>query len=94
MFRRAHAVLREKELSRDCLSLLNSWLDLERQHGGPDEQDKVRKMMPRIVKKTRKLEGDTYEEYEDYVFPDAEQQAKNVSNLLAMAKNWRQAGTN
>ncbi|KAJ2905102.1 pre-mRNA-splicing factor CLF1 [Zalerion maritima] len=92
IFQRAYKVLRDKELLRDCVSLLNSWLDFERRHGAEEEQEKVRKMMPRTVRKTRMVEGDAYEEYEDYVFPEAEQQAKNISNMLAMAQKFKQAG--
>lgn len=47
--------------------------------------------MPRRVKKRRKLDDDSFEEYMDYVFPADDQSAANMSKLLAMAHQWKQA---
>jgi crooked neck len=48
--------------------------------------------MPRKIKKRRKMDDDTYEEYIDYVFPADDREAERRSKLLAMAQSWKQAG--
>jgi crooked neck len=51
---------------------------------------KVEAQMPSRVKKRRKLDDDSFEEYMDWLFPaDNEGEAK-MSNLLAMAHKWKQ----
>lgn len=46
--------------------------------------------MPRKVKKRRKLDDDSFEEYMDYLFPDdGESAAKNLK-ILQMAHKWKQ----
>lgn len=89
VFRRGYKVLRDKELGRDCLDLLNSWLGFERRYGEKTDEDKVQSLMPRTVKKMRQTEGDMYEEYDDYIFPDTERQSTGMSSLLSMAQKWK-----
>ena len=48
--------------------------------------------MPRRVKKRRRLEDDTFEEYIDYVFPADDEQKQDLSNMLAMVNAWKQGG--
>jgi crooked neck len=48
--------------------------------------------MPRKTKKRRKMDDDTYEEYIDYIFPADDVQTAKLSNFLAMAQSWKQAG--
>ncbi|EHK96320.1 putative Pre-mRNA-splicing factor clf1 [Glarea lozoyensis 74030] len=74
------------------VSLLNAWLSFERTHGSADDIESVQKQMPRKTKRRRKLDDDSYEEYIDYVFPADDQQTQSLSNLLAKAAAWRQAG--
>ncbi|CAH0001014.1 unnamed protein product [Clonostachys byssicola] len=92
VFERAHKRMRDKDLKEERVALLNAWLSFENEHGSPDEVEGVRKQMPRTVKKRRQLEDDTWEEYMDYVFPADDQQAKNLSSIMAMAQKWKQAG--
>ncbi|EFY86821.1 NineTeen Complex (NTC) component [Metarhizium acridum] len=92
VFERAHKSMRDKDLKEERVSLLNAWLSFEREHGSDDDVDKVQRQMPRRTKKRRLLEDDTYEEYFDYVFPADDQQAKNLSNIMAMAQKWKQTG--
>ncbi|GAB0132351.1 NineTeen Complex (NTC) component [Epichloe bromicola] len=92
VFERAHKSMREKYLKEERVSLLNAWLSFEREHGSEEDVDSVQKQMPRRTKKRRLLEDDTYEEYFDYVFPADDQQAKNLSNIMAMAQKWKQTG--
>lgn len=90
VFERAHKGMREKDLKEERVSLLNAWLSFERTHGSDEDIDAVQKQMPRKTKRRRKLDDDTWEEYIDYVFPADDQQAKNLSNVLAMAQKWKQ----
>jgi crooked neck len=74
------------------VSLLNAWLSFERTHGSEEDIEKVQKQMPRKTKRRRKLDDDSYEEYIDYVFPADDRQTEKLSNFLAMAQSWKQAG--
>jgi crooked neck len=47
--------------------------------------------MPRKVKKRRKLDDDSFEEYVDYVFPADDESAAKLSKLLANAQKWKMA---
>ena len=60
-------------------------------YGPREEVVKLAKQVPRAIKKRRKLEDDTYEEYRDWVFPADDQQAANLSKLLQKAHQWKQA---
>jgi crooked neck len=74
------------------VSLLNAWLSFERTHGSDEDIEKVQKQMPRKIKKRRKMDDDTYEEYIDYVFPADDMETQKLSRLLARAQSWKQAG--
>lgn len=72
------------------VALLTAWKSFETTHGLPADVEKVEKQMPRKVKKRRKLDDDSFEEYMDYLFPDdGESVAKNLK-LLQMAHLWKQ----
>lgn len=92
IFERAHKGMRDKDLKEETVTLLNAWLGFEKTHGTDEDVDKVQKQMPRRVKRRRRLEDDSFEEYVDYVFPADDQQSKGLSNLLAMAQKWKQPG--
>jgi crooked neck len=92
VFERAHKSMRDKDLKEERVSLLNAWLSFERTHGTADDVDRVQKQMPRKVKRRRRLEDDSFEEYVDYVFPADDQQARNLSNVMALAQKWKQTG--
>lgn len=92
VFERALKSMKDKELKEERVSLLNAWLSFERTHGSEDDIEKVQKQMPRKTKRRRKLDDDSYEEYIDYVFPADDRQTAKLSNLLAMAQSWKQAG--
>jgi len=47
--------------------------------------------MPRKVKRRRKLDDDSFEEYMDYVFPTDDVQAAKLSSLLARAHEWKKS---
>ncbi|GAO18172.1 uncharacterized protein UV8b_01247 [Ustilaginoidea virens] len=92
VFELAHKSMRDKQLKDERASLLNAWLSFEKEHGSAEDVDKVQKQMPRRTKKRRRLDDDTFEEYFDYVFPADDQQARNMTNLMAMAQQWKQTG--
>jgi crooked neck len=47
--------------------------------------------MPRKVKKRRKLDDDSYEEYMDYLFPADDKHAANFASLVQKAHAWKKA---
>lgn len=72
------------------MALLNAWKSFESTHGSSADMESVDKQMPRKVKKRRKLDDDSFEEYMDYLFPDdGESAAKNLK-FLQMAHQWKQ----
>lgn len=92
IFERALKGMKDKELKEERVSLLNAWLSFERTHGSEEDIEKVQKQMPRKIKRRRKLDDDSYEEYIDYVFPADDAQTQKLSNFLAMAQSWKQSG--
>lgn len=98
VFERAHKSMRDKDLKEERVSLLNAWLSFERTHGTEEDVDAVQQQMPRRIKRRRRVQDDSgdnedvYEEYFDYVFPADDQQAKNLSNIMALAQKWKQTG--
>jgi crooked neck len=47
-------------------------------------------MLPRRVKKRRKLDDDSFEEYLDYVFPADDAGSAKMSALLLAAQKWKE----
>merc|ERR1712226_1066876 len=76
------------------LLLLESWVEFEKEHGDKNALTKVENLVPKRVKKRRKIESEDpdidgqCEEYFDYIFPEDEGAKPNLK-LLAMAKMWR-----
>ncbi|KAF2120823.1 hypothetical protein BDV96DRAFT_539160 [Lophiotrema nucula] len=91
VFERAHKRMKDKELKEERVALLNAWKSFENAHGSPEDIEKVDKQMPRKVKKRRKLDDDSFEEYMDYVFPADDESAANLSKFLANAYKWKAA---
>jgi crooked neck len=73
------------------VALLNAWRSFESTHGTPADVQRVESQMPRKVKKRRKLDDNSYEEYMDYVFPADDEQAAKMSRLLQMAHKWKES---
>ncbi|RYP17607.1 hypothetical protein DL767_009982 [Monosporascus sp. MG133] len=92
IFERAHKSMKENDLKEERVSLLNAWMSFERTHGSAEDVSKVQKQMPRKVKRRRRLEDDTFEEYIDYVFPADDEQKQAQLKMLAMAQAWKQSG--
>lgn len=111
VFERAYKSMKQKELKEEAsifirdtekpltnhqrVALLTAWKSFENTHGSAEDIESVEKQMPRKVKKRRKLDDDSFEEYMDYLFPDdGESAAKNLK-FLQMAHQWKQnAGEN
>lgn len=90
IFERAYKSMKEKDLKEERVALLNAWKSFETAHGSPADIEKVDAQMPRKVKKRRKLDDDSFEEYMDYVFPADDESAAKMSKLLQMAHKWKQ----
>ncbi|KAI9734903.1 MAG: NineTeen Complex (NTC) component [Cirrosporium novae-zelandiae] len=90
IFDRAYKSMKEKDLKEERVALLNARKAFEHTHGSAEDIEKVEKQMPRKVKKRRKLDDDSYEEYMDYIFPADDESAAKISNFVALAHQWKQ----
>lgn len=76
------------------LLLLESWRSFEDEFGTESDKERVDKLMPAKVKKTRrKVQVDNgcdagWEEYWDYIFPEDAANQPDLK-LLQMAKLWK-----
>ena len=75
----------EPELKEERILLIESWVALEGwKHGLQSEQTKaIQAKLPKRVKK-RKEQEEGWEEYFDYIFPDDQDQTRNIK-ILEMA---------
>nr|CAG4643749.1 EOG090X01R1 [Lepidurus arcticus] len=99
VFNRANQSLRwaaqsGQDFKEERLMLLEAWRDFEGELGESDDQDNVARLMPKRVKKRRRIQTEDgsdagWEEYFDYLFPEDEAMRPNLK-LLAMAKAWKQ----
>ena len=91
VFERAHKRMKDKDLKEDRVALLNAWKSFEAIHGSAEDQEKIDKQMPRKVKKRRKLDDDSFEEYVDFIFPADDESAAKLAKLMANAQKWKAA---
>ena len=92
IFVRAYDALKAAQNSSARVALLQAWQSFEAAHGNSAEIQKVEEMMPRRVKKRRRVEGeDGFEEYWDWVFPADDEGARKMANLLERAREWKKA---
>ena len=84
VFQRANAQLKLADATEDRVALLQAWQAFEAEQGGEEDKEEVAKMMPRRVKRRRRLEDDSFEEYLDYIFPQDDAGAPRTGGLLAM----------
>lgn len=89
IFERAHKLYKDRSMVDERVSLLNAWKSFEETHGLDEDKEKLAKMMPRRVKKRRRLDDDSFEEYMDYVFPADDEGSAKMSKLMAMAQKWK-----
>jgi crooked neck len=90
VFERAYKVMKESDIKEDRVALLNAWKSFETTHGSAKDLEKVSAMMPSRVKKRRKLDDDSFEEYMDWLFPQDDEGDRKMAGLLQMAHAWRQ----
>merc|ERR1712083_1271165 len=93
VYEQANKELRRSKEKEERLMLLEAWRDFEREEGTEKSQAQVAELMPRRVKKRRKVQTEDgsdqgWEEYFDYIFPEDEAAKPNLK-LLAMAKMWK-----
>eukprot|EP00058_Branchiostoma_floridae_P021154 XP_002606644.1 hypothetical protein BRAFLDRAFT_57911 [Branchiostoma floridae] len=94
IFEQGNRSLRSCEEKEERLMLLEAWRDVEEEAGTAESLEKVNKLMPKRVKKRRKVQTEDgmdagWEEYYDYIFPEDEANQPNLK-LLAMAKRWKE----
>ncbi|CAK8693276.1 unnamed protein product [Clavelina lepadiformis] len=92
-YKEANQSLKQSDSKEERLMLLEAWHKFEESHGNTSTLELVSKLMPKRVKKRRKVttEGGIdagWEEYYDYIFPEEEEAQPNLK-LLAMAKMWK-----
>ena len=83
-------------MKEERVVLLETWMDLERKHGDEESVEKIRRKLPKKIKKHKKItsfEGEVeedagWEEYIDYIFPEDLNQMKNM-NILKKAHEWK-----
>jgi len=90
IFEKGYRRLKDKGLKEERVVLLNAWKSFEQTHGTAQTIQNVEAQMPRKVKKRRKLDDDSFEEYMDYLFPADEEQNAGVLKLLQAAHKWKQ----
>merc|ERR1719430_3124968 len=93
VYEQANKALRQAREKEERLMLLEAWRDSENEEGDEKSQAQVAELIPRRVKKRRKIETEDgsdqgWEEYFDYIFPEDEAAKPNLK-LLAMAKMWK-----
>ncbi|KAI8069529.1 hypothetical protein BC940DRAFT_297956 [Gongronella butleri] len=94
IFEKASNHMKQKDLKEQRVLLLDAWKDFEENHGTAESLQAVKDKEPKVVKKRRKAEDSTednviWEEYFDYIFPDDQEQSRNLK-LLQMAQMWKQ----
>lgn len=89
IFDRAWKDLKDRKLKDERVILHEAWFQFEQTYGDDQSTDKVVKMKPSMVKKRRKLEDGSVEEYLDYVFPTDEAD-RSFTKFLENAKKWKQ----
>ncbi|KAI8807003.1 hypothetical protein BJ742DRAFT_814103 [Cladochytrium replicatum] len=93
VFEKAVNLFKQRDSKDERVIVLESWRDFEKEHQSEDSPGSnalktVLDKMPKTVKKRRKADDGTWEEYYDYIFPDDETDRPNFK-LLAMAHQWK-----
>merc|ERR1711915_445769 len=93
VYEEANKKLRQGQEKEERLMLLEAWKEFEKEDGDERSRKVVDDLMPRRVKKRRKIQSEDgvdqgWEEYFDYIFPEDEAAKPNLK-LLAMAKMWK-----
>ena len=91
VYEEANKKLRQGQEKEERLMLLEAWKEFEKREGDEATRKVVENLMPRRVKKRRKVTAEDgsdqgWEEYFDYIFPEDEAAKPNLK-LLAMASS-------
>ncbi|EPQ12794.1 Crooked neck-like protein 1 [Myotis brandtii] len=93
IYEEANKTMRNCEEKEERFMLLESWRNFEDDFGTTSDKERVDKLMPKKVKKRRKVQADDgsdagWEEYYDYIFPEDAANQLHLK-LLALAKLWK-----
>ena len=89
-FDRAYQRFKSLNQKEERVALLQAWKAFEAANGSEEDREKVAGMMPRRVKKRRKLDDENFEEYLDWVFPkDDDEGVPKLGRLMEMAQRWK-----
>ena len=88
-FDRAYKRLKSLNQKEERVALLQAWRSFEAANGNEEDKEKVAELMPRRVKKRRKLDDESFEEYLDWVFPKDEEGVPKLGRLMEMAQKWK-----
>ena len=88
-FDRAYERLKSLNLKEQRVALLQAWREFEKVNGEEEDKEKVAVLMPRRIKKRRKLDDESFEEYLDWVFPKDDEGVPKLGRLLEMAQKWK-----
>lgn len=82
---------KQKSDTQNRIIVLEASQNYENVHGSLEDQERIQKRMPTIVKK-RKVDNGIEKEYIDYVFPDdiSQESKPDASKFLAMARKWKE----
>lgn len=89
VFERGYKAMKEQDLKEERVALLKAWEAFEKAQGTPETLENVTKQMPSRVKKRRRLDDDSFEEYMDWVFPADNEGEKKLASLLEKARAWK-----
>ncbi|VDL91651.1 unnamed protein product [Schistocephalus solidus] len=90
VYREANVTLRRCEDKEQRVQLIDAWKDFEAEYGDEKTRSEVANFEPQRVVRSRRLDeesGGGWEEYVEYIFPDADAEQPN-RKLLALAANW------
>jgi crooked neck len=88
IFRRAWDSLKQKGFKEERVVLNDAWIEFEETYGTAETVEKVKSQAPSMVKKRKRLDDGSFEEYVDYVFPTDEGD-RNYSKFLEAARRWK-----
>jgi crooked neck len=91
IYERGYKHLKEQDDKIGRVNLLNAWKAFETTYGSAQDLAKVQKLMPSRVKKRRRLDDDSYEEYMDWLFPADDEREAKLAMMLQKAQMWKQA---
>ena len=91
IFERAHERLKTLGQKEERVTLLQAWKMFEGENGTAEDEGRVMALMPKRLKRRRKLDGENFEEYMDWVFPQDDEgaAAPKLGRLPEIARKWK-----